>query len=187
MDDGDEGYAGTADLKGKRREQQQEQQTVSHRRPATAQSGAPEAPQTQERRKGQPLTLQFTNQRTGSKVFGGVLEFGAPSGVVSLTSYLAKTIMVEEGDNVTVRLVALPKGTFAKLQPLQPDYLEIPDFRAALESLMRSNFTTLTQGEIISLEHQGKTHDILVSELKPATAVSIIGLSDLFFQANSVF
>ena len=161
------------DLEGKGREQQQK---LPQKRPPH--SGAPVAPQTQERRKGQPLTLQFTNQRTGSKVFGGVLEFGASPGSVSLTPYLAKTIMAEEGDSVTVRLVALPKGTFAKLQPLQPDYLEIPDFRAALESLMRSHFTTLTQGEIISLEHQGKTHDILVSELKPATAVSIIGLRE---------
>jgi len=142
-------------------------------------SGADLAPH-HDRRKGQPLTLQFTNPRTGTKVFGGVLEFSSPTGVVGLSPYLVKALSLDLDDTVTVRLVNLPKGSFAKLQPLQADYLDIPDFRAALESLMRSNFTTLTQGEIISLAHQGKVHDILVSELKPSTGVSITGLQPAF-------
>jgi len=168
--------------KGKGREEGEERGTGEGK---DASSLKIQPAQTSGRRKGQPLTLQFTNPHNGRKVYGGVLEFSAPEGFFMLPPYLHQALALKEGDTLYAKAVDLPKGTFARLQPLNPDYLEIPDFRAALESLLRRNFTTLTKGEIINLPHHGKKHEILVSDLKPSLdAVSIIGNS--FFPHSSV-
>ena len=89
----------------------------------------------------------------------------------------------------------LPTGTFVKIQPQHPDFLEITDPKAvcvgglcgeffgpgsdkwtfSLENVFR-NFSILTQGDIISISYNKKVFDILIMEIKPATkgAISIL-------------
>ncbi|KAF1842387.1 ubiquitin fusion degradation protein-like protein [Cucurbitaria berberidis CBS 394.84] len=50
--------------------------------------------------------------------------------------------------NITVHAKQLPKGTFVKLRPLEPGY-DPEDWKSLLEEHLRSNFTTLTQGEVL--------------------------------------
>lgn len=49
---------------------------------------------------------------------------------------------------ITIHAKQLPKGTFVKLRPLEAGY-DPEDWKSLLEQHMRSNFTTLTDGEIL--------------------------------------
>lgn len=49
---------------------------------------------------------------------------------------------------ITVHAQQLPKGTFVKLRPLEAGY-DPEDWKSLLEEHLRSNFTTLTNGEVL--------------------------------------
>ncbi|KAH7077736.1 ubiquitin fusion degradation protein-like protein [Paraphoma chrysanthemicola] len=52
------------------------------------------------------------------------------------------------GPRITVHAKQLPKGTFVKLRPLEAGY-DPEDWKSLLEEHLRSNFTTLTNGEVL--------------------------------------
>ncbi|KAI4690470.1 hypothetical protein J4E81_007624 [Alternaria sp. BMP 2799] len=51
---------------------------------------------------------------------------------------------------ITVHAKQLPKGTFVKLRPLEAGY-DPEDWKSLLEEHLRSNFTTLTNGEVLAI------------------------------------
>jgi hypothetical protein len=55
---------------------------------------------------------------------------------------------------ITVHAKQLPKGTFVKLRPLEAGY-DPEDWKSLLEAHLRSNFTTLTNGEVLVV-HGGR-------------------------------
>jgi len=55
-----------------------------------------------------------------------------------------------KGPNITVHARQLPKGTFVKLRPLESGY-DAEDWKALLEQYLRTNFTTLTNGEVLTV------------------------------------
>ncbi|KAF9189676.1 hypothetical protein BGZ51_009268 [Haplosporangium sp. Z 767] len=114
-----------------------------------------------------PLTFQIRNPANRLLTHGGVKEFSANDGQVHLPEWMMTSLSLTPGDQVMVKYAALSKGTWAKFRPLTADYMEILDFRALLEAALRSNYTTLTRGEILKV-HQGiKAFDFMVEELKP--------------------
>ncbi|KAJ3277898.1 hypothetical protein HK104_002856 [Borealophlyctis nickersoniae] len=157
-----------------------------------------------------PLTFELVNGSTRGKIYGSVREFTAMEGRVELSPATARSLgVVASGDAleqaagngdgegssvvaetsdasietqhyVTVKLVQLPKATFAKLAPLEVDYLDISDMRSTLESHLRQNWATLTLGETISVSQmsprsrQIKQYPFLVTELLPAPGCLII-------------
>ncbi|KAI9206190.1 ubiquitin fusion degradation protein UFD1-domain-containing protein [Polychytrium aggregatum] len=78
--------------------------------------------------------------------------------------------------SVRVKLVELPKCIWARIAPMEPDYLEIANMRATLETYFRKFQTTVTKGEILRVPHinpktkQLKEHGFIVADLKPADA-----------------
>lgn len=58
---------------------------------------------------------------------------------------------------ITVHAKQLPKGTFVKLRPLEAGY-DPEDWKSLLEEHLRSNFTTLTNGEVLVV-HGGRGLD----------------------------
>ncbi|KAJ1569390.1 ubiquitin fusion degradation protein [Cladochytrium tenue] len=70
------------------------------------------------------------------------------------------------GSIVRVKNVTLPLGHFVKLQPQSVDFLDISDPKAVLEKAI-SNFSALTEGDIISIKYNNKLYDILIMETKP--------------------
>jgi hypothetical protein len=52
---------------------------------------------------------------------------------------------------ITVHAKQLPKGTFVKLRPLEAGY-NPEDWKSLLEKHLRSNFTTLTNGEVLVVQ-----------------------------------
>ena len=56
----------------------------------------------------------------------------------------------EEIPHITVHAKQLPKGTYVRLRPLEAGY-NPEDWKSLLEKYLRENFTTLTNGEILTI------------------------------------
>ncbi|KAK3836905.1 MAG: ubiquitin fusion degradation protein UFD1-domain-containing protein [Linnemannia gamsii] len=114
-----------------------------------------------------PLTFQIRNPANRLLTHGGVKEFSAADGQVHLPVWMMSSLALSPGDQVMIKYAALPKGTWAKFRPLSADYVEILDFRALLEARLRSNYTTLTRGEVLKVHQGTKEFGFVVEELKP--------------------
>lgn len=77
-----------------------------------------------------------------------------------------QTLLLEAGDLLQIKSTDLPPGTFIKLQPQSPDFLDITDPRAVLENAFR-NFSCLTVGDIFSFAYNDSVYEIAVLEVKP--------------------
>ncbi|TPX69750.1 hypothetical protein SpCBS45565_g02167 [Spizellomyces sp. 'palustris'] len=121
-----------------------------------------------------PMLFQLTNPAHERVTHSGVLEFTAEEGRVYVPQWMMQTLLLEEGQFVQIKNVELPLGTFVKIQPQSVDFLDITDPKAVLEQALR-NFSTLTEGDIITFKYNDKLFDILVMETKPAgKGISIV-------------
>lgn len=148
-----------------------------------------------------PLTFRLVNPNNDRVVYAGIREFSAEEGEIVLSGFLREALGLESkstessangspardtdmvdgveqlevnGDSIqiTVHAKQLPKGTFVKLRPLEAGY-DPEDWKSLLEEHMRSNFTTLTNGEVLVV-HGGRAANgkreefrFLVDGLKP--------------------
>lgn len=120
-----------------------------------------------------PLTFELRHPHSGAVIHCGVKEFSSTGNTVQLPSWIMTTLNVKQEDHVLIKLVILPKGTWAKLQPITEGYRQITDYRAALEAHLRGHYTTLTQGQNIACRFGGQIYQFKILELKPQEAVSI--------------
>ncbi len=68
---------------------------------------------------------------------------------------------------ITVHAKQLPKGTYVRLRPLEAGY-DPEDWKSLLERYLRDNFTTLTNGEILSIRSgRREKYQFLVDKLEP--------------------
>lgn len=126
-----------------------------------------------------PLTFRLVNPDNGRVVHAGIREFSAEEGEIVLSSFIRDALGIEPASvessrgtsptshngsdeamsngeaingvastNITVHAKQLPKGTFVKLRPLEAGY-DPEDWKSLLEEHLRSNFTTLTNGEVL--------------------------------------
>ncbi|KAF9579182.1 hypothetical protein BGW38_004656 [Lunasporangiospora selenospora] len=114
-----------------------------------------------------PLTFQLKNSSNRRLIHGGVKEFSAEDGLVHLPHAMLESLELSEGDTVQVQFQHLERGTYAKFRPLSHDYLDITDFRAVFEAFLRTHYTTLTKGEILTVDQQGKEYQFVMDEVKP--------------------
>lgn len=143
-----------------------------------------------------PLTFRLVNPQNGRIVFAGIREFSAGDDQVGLSSFLRRSLGLEVDDGgaevqntgeagiagtssseesrITVHVKELPKGTYVRLRPLEAGY-DPEDWKALLEKYLRDNFTTLTNGEILSVPAGKEEFRFLVDGLKPNNeAVSLV-------------
>lgn len=129
-----------------------------------------------------PMMFRVTSDLGQRSTFCGVLEFSAPEGVVYLPSWVSgkapllvalltclqmmRGLGLTAGDLVTLTNVALPVGSYIKIQPQSVDFLDITDPRAVLEHALR-NFATLTMGDCIAVSYNDKIYGLAVLEVKP--------------------
>ncbi|KAK7205419.1 ubiquitin fusion degradation protein UFD1-domain-containing protein [Myxozyma melibiosi] len=145
-----------------------------------------------------PLTFRLTNPATNAATHCGVREFSAPDGTVYISQQLASSLGLSAKQLAEAAAVAdsgepwdldapppslivsrhdLPKGTSVNLRPLDNDYLAIDDdWKALLESSLQSSYTTLTNGQMLSISHPAThaTMSFLVDKLQPEDAVCIV-------------
>ncbi|CAN6623723.1 hypothetical protein TRVA0_009S02278 [Trichomonascus vanleenenianus] len=120
-----------------------------------------------------PLTFQISTRTKVTHV--GVREFSAPEGTVLVPKMVAEILETNDG-KVHVELVELPKGSRLKIKPLEDENV-VENWKLLLESQLRASHTTLTKGDIISVDDPAspdKVHRLLVEELEPQDAVCIV-------------
>lgn len=113
------------------------------------------------------------NQRT---THAGVLEFTAEEGSVSLPPHVWSNLFPEEtlkSPLVEVRYLWLPKGTYAKLQADGIGFSDIPNHKAVLETRLRQH-ATLSQDDVLIVNHGELTYKLKVLELKPSSSISVL-------------
>lgn len=106
----------------------------------------------------------------------GVLEFTAEEGFIALPQHCWSNLFPAEAPNsamVEVRYVWLPKGTYAKLQSVEFGFSDIPNHKAVLETSLRQH-ATLSQGDILTVNHGALTYHLRVLELKPSSSISVL-------------
>lgn len=84
-----------------------------------------------------------------------------------------QTLVLEPGDLLQVKSTDLPLGTFIKLQPQDPSFLDISDPKAVLENAFR-NFSCLTTGDIFTFSYNDNVYSIAVLETRPDHASKAI-------------
>lgn len=148
-----------------------------------------------------PLTFRLVNPQNGRIVFAGIREFSAEDQQIGLSPFLRHSLGIEDSNGlvnenrdrehaadgqenravvaegpsrITVHVKELPKGTFVKLRPLEAGY-NPEDWKSLLEKYLRDTFTTLTNGEILTVPTGKDEFRFLVDELKPSNeAVSLV-------------
>ena len=121
-----------------------------------------------------PFLFEIRNPKTNKKIYGSVLEFVAPEGMVFLPDWMLHAIDAPASTLVDVKVVDLPKATYAKLRPVNyEEFKKLPNARDLLESKLRS-FFTLMKGSTISVHHSGEDYIFQVVDLKPKEAVCIL-------------
>lgn len=106
----------------------------------------------------------------------GVLEFTAEEGSVGLPPHVWSNLFNVDAPKaplVEVCYVWLPKGTYAKLQPDLVGFSDIPNHKAVLETSLRQ-LATLSQGDMVTVNHGILTYKLRVLELKPSSSVSVL-------------
>lgn len=113
-----------------------------------------------------PMIFAVTCKKTGRKTHCGVLEFIADPGHCFLPGWMMRNLASQEGDMIVVKNTRLPSGRFAKLQPQSTNFLDISNPKAVLEKSL-SFFSCLTEGDIIAIDYNNKTYEIMVLEVLP--------------------
>lgn len=94
---------------------------------------------------------QEASQKEGkSRVSNG--KVGVPKNPIDLTDDDAMDLTEdsEEPDRIIVHAKQMPKGTYVRLRPLEAGY-NPEDWKSLLERHLRDNYTTLTNGEILTI------------------------------------
>ncbi|KAI4249327.1 MAG: hypothetical protein L6R40_000785 [Gallowayella cf. fulva] len=148
-----------------------------------------------------PLTFRLVNPLNGRVCYAGVREFSADEGFVGLSPFLSHSLGFDESQDkeppralpngndthrppypseskLTVHFETLPKGTYVRLRPLEAGY-DPEDWKALLEKHLRDNFTTLTNGEIMTVASGREEYRFLVDGLRPNEKAIILVDTDL--------
>ncbi|KAG6385180.1 hypothetical protein SASPL_154008 [Salvia splendens] len=116
------------------------------------------------------------DEGTSRITHAGVLEFTVEEGFVALPQHCWSNLFPDEAPGsaaVEVRYVWLPKGTYAKLQSVEFGFSDIPNHKAVLETSLRQH-ATLSQGDLLIVNHGALTYHLRVLELKPSPSVSVL-------------
>ena len=106
--------------------------------------------------------------------FVGVLEFSAPSGCVVVPLWMMRGLGVTDATVLRVETAELPRGTFAKIQPLDESFVSLPDPKVTLERAIGGVRATLSVGDSIAIQHEGTQLEVFVVELRPADHVCVV-------------
>ncbi|KAF5179094.1 Ubiquitin fusion degradation protein 1-like protein [Thalictrum thalictroides] len=123
-----------------------------------------------------PLHMEASGLENGGVTHSGVLEFTAPEGFVEVPPHVWSNLFPATPSSaplIEVRYVRLPKGVYAKLQPAERGFSDIPNHKAVLETCLRQH-ATLSQGEVVTVNHGELTFKLQVLELKPSSSVSVL-------------
>ncbi|KAK9285743.1 hypothetical protein L1049_024943 [Liquidambar formosana] len=123
-----------------------------------------------------PLDMKAAEKENQGTTHSGVLEFTADEGSVGLPPHVWSNLFPTDTPKaplIEVRYVWLPKGTYAKLQPDGIGFSDIPNHKAVLETILRQH-ATLSQDDMLTVNHGELSYKLRVLELKPSSSVSVL-------------
>lgn len=109
----------------------------------------------------------------GKKTYVGVLEFSADEGLCYLPYWMMNNLFLEEGSEVVIRSVSLPKGKFIVLQPHETAFINLANPKAILEQEL-TNYSCLSKGDTINIQYQGRDYSIDVVDCKPQDQICVV-------------
>ena len=125
--------------------------------------------------------LFFELSCNGRTTHGSILDFGSDEGTVGVPPQLLRCLGLVEPipasaqvSQVSVRYRLLPKGEFARVQPLLSEFATcVEDVKGLLERelLLR---TTLSAGDEIEVREGERAHLLRVLDVQPSGAASLI-------------
>lgn len=77
-----------------------------------------------------------------------------------------RSLLLDPGDLLQIKSTDLAPGSFIKLQPQSPAFLDISDPKAVLENVFRA-YSCLTVGDIFTFNYVDQIHEIAVLQVKP--------------------
>ncbi|XP_031393501.1 uncharacterized protein LOC116205144 [Punica granatum] len=126
-----------------------------------------------------PSDMNVDGKEDARTTHSGVLEFMADEGSVGLPPHVWNNLFGADSHAasanrlVEVHYVSLPKGTYAKLQPMGVGFSDLPNHKAILETSLRQH-ATLSQGDIFTVSYGELTYKLQVLDLKPSSTVSVL-------------
>lgn len=115
-----------------------------------------------------------TRQRGGTQLTGGVLDFTAATGTVSLPVWMLGALDVPEGRHVYLRVADdLPRADSVVLQPVDGAFGDLRDHKAVLELALSGHYSTLTEATVVPINHLGRPYAIRVLEVHPSPSASL--------------
>ncbi|KAG7007339.1 hypothetical protein G7Y79_00010g028400 [Physcia stellaris] len=118
-----------------------------------------------------PLTFRLVNPHNGRIVFAGIREFSAEDHEVGISSFLRESLGISQKSLVGGEVENGHEGVLSS----ESAGYDPEDWKALLERYLRDNFTTLTNGEILTVAAGKEEYRFLVDQLKPSNdAVSLI-------------
>lgn len=90
-----------------------------------------------------------------------------------LPVWLMDQLYLEEGAEVILRNVTLPKGTYMKIQPHKTEFIDLGDPKSILERQL-TNYATIYKGDTINIHHNGKDYLINILECKPQDSICVV-------------
>ncbi|KAJ6257076.1 Ubiquitin fusion degradation protein [Drechslerella dactyloides] len=134
-----------------------------------------------------PLIFRVTNLANGRTAYAGIREFSAEEDEVVLSNFLREGLAIpgfeqeqngEYAINIEIEAANIPKGTFARLRPLDAGYEE--DWKPILENHLQKNFTTLAVNNILTVPPLArqrasgqKDFKFLIDQVKPEGSEAI--------------
>eukprot|EP00808_Paulinella_micropora_P014581 g50714.t1 len=125
-----------------------------------------------------PMMFEVTNPRTNAITHVGVREFSAEEGKCYFPFWIMENLKVRNGGMVRIKNVSLPKGQFCQFQPHSVKFTELTNPRVVLERALR-NYTCLTKGDTIIINHAGDKYLVHIKEVKPGNAISSVIETDM--------
>ncbi|ANM67522.1 Ubiquitin fusion degradation UFD1 family protein [Arabidopsis thaliana] len=107
----------------------------------------------------------------------GVLEFTAEDGTIGLPPHVWSNLFSTHDPMdvplVEIRYIRLPKGSYAKLQPDNLGFSDLPNHKAILETILRQH-ATLSLDDVLLVNYGQVSYKLQVLELRPATSISVL-------------
>jgi hypothetical protein len=126
-----------------------------------------------------PLTFTVRSMKNNKSTCCGSLNFlsegeGLHEEEVQLPLKVMQNLEIEPDDIVLIDYVALQTATYAKFQAQSVDFLKIVDPKAVLEQALATQFTCLSEGEMIEFKDRDRIYELLVTQVRPEQSCRIL-------------
>jgi ubiquitin fusion degradation protein 1 len=120
----------------------------------------------------EPMTFMCTSLKTNKSICCGVVEFTADERTMFMPQWMMDNIAINDGDDIALKNVNLPKGKYIKFKPLNKEFFKLNNPKAILEHYLQ-NFKTLSDGSNICINYLNRNFNVQIVETVPSKAICV--------------